>query len=772
MKSNTSHAWKFFRAGGFDQVKLDTGADLMNLDQLDQKLWVALACPTTGLEFCSKTAALIDTDKDGRIRAPELIGAIKWAGSMLKNPDDLIKGGDSVAFSAISDATPEGKQLLASAKQICANLGKADATAISLADASDANKIFVNTTLNGDGVIIPESATDDATKAVVNDIAACFGTVPDRSGKVGIDQAKVDAFFAECAAFDAWMKKAEADAANILPAGEATHAAAAAVRALKAKVDDYFGRCRLAAYDPRALALLNRKEEEYLAIAAKDMSITAAEIAGFPLAQVAAGRALPLKGAVNPAHAAAVAALQANAVKPLLGDKAELTEADWTALLAKLGAFECWSAGKAGAAVEKLGIKRVREVLGGKAKDNVNALIAKDKALEPEATSIANVEKLCRYVRDLHLLCVNFVNFKDLYDGDEPAIFQCGTLYLDQRSCNLCLTVEDAGKHATMAGLAGAYLAYCDCVRKGTGEKRSIVAIFSQGDDDNLMAGRNGIFYDRKGRDWDATITKILSNPISLRQAFWSPYKKLVRMIEEQIAKRAAAADADATAKLAKTAEATANADKAKAEEKKIDVGVVAAMGVAFGAIGAAIGSMLGLFKGIAPWQFPLIVMGFMLLISGPSLILAFMKLRKRNLGPILDANGWAVNAKAKVNVPFGTSLTGIAKLPPGATVDVSDKFAEKSSAWPKILMVLFFVWWIHSYLNYEGWIYRWTDGQYGRPTPEVQKQIEKREKEAAEKKAAEDKAAAEAKVAAEKAAAEAAAKAAATPAPAPAPAK
>ena len=127
----------------------------------------------------------------------------------------------------------------------------------------------------------------------------------------------------------------------------------------------------------------------------------------------------------------------------------------------------------------------------------------------------------------------------------------------------MCLTVDDAGKHATMAGLAGAYLAYCDCVRKGTGEKMSIVATFSQGDDDNLMVGRNGIFYDRKGRDWDATITKIVDNPISIRQAFWSPYKKLVRMIDEQVAKRAAAADAAADAKLAATAQGAAAADKA-----------------------------------------------------------------------------------------------------------------------------------------------------------------------------------------------------------------
>ncbi len=762
-KPKNVYPWRFFRAGGFDQVKLETGADLMNLDKLDKKLWVALACPTTGLEFDPKTLALIDTDKDGRIRAPELIEAVKWAGSMLKNPDVLVQGGDLVSFSAINDATPEGKQLLASARQIAENLGNKEAAAVSLADASDANKIFINTTFNGDGIIIPESASDEATRSVINDIAACLGTVSDRSGKPGIDQLKADTFFAECSAFDAWTKQAEANATEILPAGPATAAASAAVKAIKAKVDDFFGRCRLAAFDSRAIPMLNRKEEEYLAIAAAELSIDASAVADFPLAQIAADKALPLTRGVNPAHAAAIATLRASAIRPLLGEKSELTEIDWLALQAKLSAFENWNAGKVGCSVEKLGLARIREILRSPAPAKINALLAQDKAVEPQATAIGNVEKLARYVRDLHRLCINFVNFKDLYDGGDPAIFQCGTLYLDQRSCNLCLPVEDAARHALMAGLAGAYLAYCDCVRKATGEKKTIVAIFSQGDDDNLMVGRNGVFYDRKGRDFDATITKIIANPISLRQAFWLPYKKLIRMVEEQIAKRAAAADADATAKLAKTAATTVNADKSKpAEPKKVDVGTVAALGVAFSALSAVAVGFLGLFKGIAPWEIPLIILGLLLLISVPSLLLAFMKLRKRNLGPILDANGWAVNAKAKINVPFGTSLTGIAKLPPGSTVDISDKYAEKSAAWPRVLLVLFLAWWIYAFLNDdEGRLWRWTHERYGKIPVKVQ---EARDKAKAEKDAA-DKAKAE-KNAAEKSASESAIEPAAAKSP------
>ena len=676
-----SHKWKFFRAGGFDQVKLETGADLAHLDQLDQKLWVALACPTRGLEFDSRTLDLIDADKDGRVRAPEIIAAAQWATSLLKNPDELIKGAPSLPLAAINDATPEGKQVLASAKQILTNLGKPTAAAIDLADTADTAKIFAATNFNGDGIIPADAASDEATQAVLGEILATFGAETDRSGKPGINQAKADAFFAEVQAHVAWWQQAAADP-TILPLGDATAAAAAVVKKVQPKVDDYFARCRLAAFDARAIAALNREEKDYLALAAKELTITAAEIAALPLAQVAAGKPLPLGDGVNPAWAEALAALQAVAVKPLLGEKTFLTEADWNGLVAKFAPFSAWSAAKVGAKVETLGLPRLRAILAGGTQAKIAALIAQDQALEPEASAIAVVEKLIRYNRDLHTLCINFVSFKNFYSRTTPAIFQAGRLFLDQRSCDLCLTVEDAGRHATMAGLAGAYLAYVDCVRKATGEKLSILAIFSQGDDDNLMVGRNGIFYDRKGRDFDATITKIVANPISLRQAFWAPYKKLVRIIEEQVAKRAADADANVNAQLAAVSTATVNPTAAAPVKSKIDTGTLAAIGLVLTTLMGALGTIFAKILGLEWWQIPLALVAIILAISLPSVLIAWLKLHKRNLGPILDANGWAVNAKAKMNVPFGTSLTQVAVLPAGSQRDLVDPFAEKKKPW------------------------------------------------------------------------------------------
>ncbi|MCH8339837.1 MAG: hypothetical protein IH858_13500 [Chloroflexi bacterium] len=85
----------------------------------------------------------------------------------------------------------------------------------------------------------------------------------------------------------------------------------------------------------------------------------------------------------------------------------------------------------------------------------------------------------------------------------------------------------------------------------------------------------------------------------------------------------------------------------------------------------------------------PLAVVGLFFAISGPSMAAAYLSLRKRNLAPILDANGWAVNARAVINFSFGASLTSIAKLPEGSEHSLKDPFAVKRKRW-KPLLALF----------------------------------------------------------------------------------
>ena len=675
--SAATHAWTFFRTGGLDQVALTTGADLLALEQLDQKLWVALSCPVKGLELDEKTLALIDTDGDGRIRAPELIAVIKWAASHLNDVGVLLAGTDGLPVAAFNAATPEGQASLASARQILSNLGRKDGATLTVADASDTAKIFAASPLNGDGVIPPDATTDAVVQQLIKDIIACTGGKADRNGAVGVTADHVTAFFSDLTAFTAWARKSSDPA--ITPFGAGTAAALAAVNTVRAKLDDYFARCRLAAFDARALAALNRSETEFIAIAVKDMKITSEEVAGFPLSRIEAGRALPLFEGTNPAWATALAKLHAETIVPAFGaTKIALTEADWTALKGKLAAHEAWLAAKVGASVEKLGIARAAELLAGQGRAAVEALVAQDLALASGFATIATVEKLARLHRDLRALLHNFVNFADFYSRDKWAVFQAGTLYLDSRSTELCIRVDGPNP---LAAMSKTYIAYCACSRPGAGPL-TIAACFTQGDSDFLFVGRHGVFYDRKGRDWDAIITSIVDNPISVRQAFWAPYKKFVRLIEEQVAKRAAAAEAASSDKLATAAEKAAHADKAKTAEppKKFDLALITGIGVALGSIGGFLAAIFSNFVNLGLWM-PLGVLGIILLISGPSMIIAWLKLRQRTLGPLLEGNGWAVNGRVKINIPFGTALTDIAVLPAGAKRSLEDPYEDKEAA-------------------------------------------------------------------------------------------
>jgi hypothetical protein len=691
-----THTWKFFRAGGFDQVQIDNGADLLALKELDQKLWVALSCPTRGIEFDTKTLDLIDHDADAHVHANEVLAAIAWAGGLLRNSDLLVEGSDRVALADIDDSSEEGQQVLASAQYILKNLGKPDAAEISLADMSDIEKFVAGLEFNGDGVIPAGQIADAGLRATVEDIIKCRGSVADVSGKAGVNQETSDAFFAEVAAYSEWQAKGDGDA-HIRFLEEKTLEAADAFRAVKEKVSDYFTRCQLAAYDGRAATPLSRSADDYKSIAAQTLSAQNTDIASFPLATVEPDKPLPLSSGVNPAWQKQIDALRRQAIVPLFGEKQVLLASEWDELCAKFAAFEAWQGAKPDSSVEQLGKMRLSEISGSNHQKAINDLIIQDKAVEKEVKAIRSVEQLLRYNRDLFKLINNFVSFRSFYTGRDKAIFQLGTLYLDGRSCELCVRVEDIGKHAEFANMSGLYLAYCDCVRKGGAEKMSIAAAFTDGDSDFLMVGRNGIFYDRKGQDWDASIVRIVDHPISIRQAFWSPYKKLIKFINEQLeklaARKAAAADEKLIAAAAMpTPPVTPGAPPPPPPKPPFDVGkfagIFAAIGLALGAIGGILASLVSGILGLQLWQIPLAIIGLILLISGPAMIVAWFKLKKRNLGPVLDANGWAINARARINIPFGKSLTKMAYLPEGSRRSLSDPYAEKKPVWPYFVLI------------------------------------------------------------------------------------
>ncbi|MCQ2317102.1 MAG: hypothetical protein MJZ85_10570 [Bacteroidales bacterium] len=686
MKSNGNYDWKFSTIGGVTRVNIDCGEDIAHLDELDQKLWTTLSCPITGLEIDEKTMQMLDTNGDGKIHVNEVIAAAKWLTSVVKNPDVLTRREDTFHLSDFNQDNEEGKRLHDSASNIVENLDH-DKDIITVADVSDSMAIFAKTRFNGDGIITANSTDDTDLKGIIGNIISMVGSATDRSGDPGVNTDHIEKFYTDLADFTAWKEAGETGKDGIFVYGDNTADATAAIDAIKAKLDDYFMRCKLAAFDAGSTTALDVSTAKIGEISNKNLSECNDEISTYPLTHVNAEMKLHLNAGINPAWKAAF-----NNIKTLVFNveypEAEfITEEQWDAVQAKVGAYRAYMAAKKGGNVEGLGYDAAKALLDNNRKADLLEIVAQDKALESTANSIDTINKFMHLYRDFFTVLMNFVTFSDFYSRDKKAVFQAGTLYIDQRSCDLCIKVTDMGKQTASAGLSNMYIVYCDCTCKSKPAKMTIGAVITDGDIGNIRVGKNAIFYDRDGLDWDATVTSIIDNPISVRQAFWSPYRKLGEFIEKTINKNAEAKDAEVMGNLtAKVEGGGATAAKQPFDMTKY-VSMFAMVGVAVGAVGGALALLVDSVKGLHWWHWIAIIAGVMLVISGPAMIKAWLKLRKRNLSPLLNANGWAVNAKVLVNVRFGETLTHIAKYP---IVKTKDPFAKKKMpVWKKILLWL-----------------------------------------------------------------------------------
>lgn len=455
------------------------------------------------------------------------------------------------------------------------------------------------------------------------------------------------------------------------PYGANSDDAVAAVDAVKDKIADYFMRCKFIQFHSESTAALDVNAEKVAAISEKNLATCVGEISTYPISRPIASCVLPINEGINPAWQAAFGKVKTLVLDVDYPEKESLTEAEWNACVAKCDAYVASKADKTTAINEEQSAKVTEE----------------HDAIKP-------LERLLHLNRDFYTLLRNYVMMSDFYDRSKDAIFQAGKLYIDSRCLNLCMRVSDAAKHLNDSRISGMFLVYCTCTSRVKNATMNIVAVLTDGDLDNLRVGKNAVFYDRSGQDWDAVVTHILDNPISIRQAFWSPYKKIGTFITEKINKSAAEKEAKQMEEMTAKADGVSLSGENKEGQKKqaFDIakfaGIFAAIGMAIGFITSALtGLLTTFFKN--PISMVLFVVLIMLCVSGPSMFIAWSKLRKRNLGPVLNANGWAVNAKIVVNTRFGATLTELSHFP---KVVLDDPFAEKKM--PKWLrwLISFFV--------------------------------------------------------------------------------
>lgn len=691
-RASKSHRWKFSYIGKTLQVDIQSEADLRHLRSLDPKLWTALSCPVNGLEIDPKTLALIDRDQDGRVRLEEVLDAVEWMVQRMKSVDSIFAGGP-LPLDAVSGGGPEGEALVASARKISEHTGGQDSSSLSVEQTTAFDSALSQARFNGDG-IVPRSALEKELYPTFDMILSAKDPVMDRGGEPGLNAAIISEFFDELRGFETWWSQGESESGEgeeIFPLGADTSAAFAAMEAVEHKIEDYFGRGRLVAYDERAGDALNREAGIYEKVAAEDFSVSRSEIASLPIARVTPLGHLPLLDGVNPEWSARLNDFRDKVVLPLKqGDGTSLSPEDWNSIKQVFAPLRKWNESRPDSKVGALGIEKVRTLLQSDHQDRLQKAVSDDFALAGELKAVGEVQKMARFHRDLIRLLRNFVNFRDFYEGKCEAVFQAGQLFLDGKEFRLCIRVGDPARHAILAPSSRGYVIYCECRRKDAPGSFSIAAVATAGDSANLRVGRNGVFRDSRGRLWDATVTRLVENPISIRAAFFEPYIRVGRFVSDQIEKWANSKDDAARERLESGMQKMSPASGGTPAKGGLgQIGGIAALmaagGIALGAVGAGLSAVFETFSEMPFWEVPLVFFGIILLISLPSMFIAWMKLRKRTLAPLLDAAGWAVNGRTLISFASGRRLTRRAALPAGAMVELGGKSSVRT--WLLVLL-------------------------------------------------------------------------------------
>ena len=345
-----------------------------------------------------------------------------------------------------------------------------------------------------------------------------------------------------------------------------------------------------------------------------------------PLVTEEPDKALPLKEHLNPKYLEAILDFAEKCVKPLVGEKNTLSRMEWKAVKAKFAPYRAWIAAK--------------PVMSPGSKDD-----------------LVDEERFLRYKLHMGELLQNYVTMDRLYGLDSWAIFQTGILRIDGREMNLCFHVGSEATHSALVDKSNCCVIYLKLSRPAEKAERLVCAVVTAGKVGTLYVGRNGVFYDRDGKDWEAVITKVVENQVSLAEAFWAPWKKIGEGIAGTVKKFIGDKQAKATDSVQKGTESTQAGGAAMASS-------IAAIGIGIGMVGAAAASLMAAISSMPAWKIAVSVVVLVLLVSVPSMILAWFKLRRRDLGVILNACGWAINRPMHFSMKRAAAFTKCAPDP------------------------------------------------------------------------------------------------------------
>ena len=655
---------KFRRIGGSSQLVIESANDFRNAYELDPAHWTLTSIPAKNLLCPAEFLALIPQDASGRIHVKDVRALLKWVISTVADLSDFITAAPALRLAALNTDDADGLRAKETAVLALKRIGAQTDSEIPIEQINEFKTLVSNALQNGDGIIPPGPVQDEITAECIKFAMAAVGSQKDISGADGVGAAELDAFEAMLNGFLAWTDEGIAREKELFPYAAATAGLWSKYLAVAADVDDYFESCHAlvfaGSHDSSSRVPMNTFDSN-------DSSSVKDFFKKAPLAPADPACVLHLNERVNPTRAGVLTAFFEAFRAAVPGEADAISESEWTAFKAAIAPYGDWTGRKNTAKLDGLDIARLRAIAASKAFENIRAMIAEDAVVSNNVTCCDLVRKVIICQTNLREFLNNFINMEALFAPEKRSFILAGKLVMNGFNFHMCMIVHDVAAHKKIAATSNVCVMYINATT-GTApavKSMTLAVAVTAGTMRRLFVGKSGVFYTPDGLIWDAVITDLIQQPVSLKEAILMPFYRIGDIIQNQAEKHFAAKTN------AFEADVTKNVDSklAGGEQPKKEGGLNMPMlimggGVGIAALGSSFAFMAKSLQGVSVWRILAVLLGIFIIICAPFVILSLLKLFRRSLTRFLEANGCALNREMRLTLALGRIFTYVPRIP------------------------------------------------------------------------------------------------------------
>jgi hypothetical protein len=653
------------RYGGDWQPSLDNFDDAVAALALPDTAWAVLSCPIDGMDLDANFVALIDRDADGRVRTDDVREAVAWTASMLCNLRGVTEG---VAQLRVDDLTELAGGHRDTALALTAALGHDDSVALTLADLRNTEALCQCGDRDGDGVV-PVHCLPPELQAAAESILSVCPAEQALNGNLGVTRAVLEQFATERDAAIAWFDEEQGRS----PWGEATVDLARSLVDCDSAVQAWFSLSKLVVVDPASAQIIEQGSAEHAlrAPVGQDPARLAALLDELPLASPDVGGFLTFE-CIRPGsrHEALLALRDA-----VFDRAASLSAGEWDAALTTAHKIVAWENAGSLLVARPLGVDVLRGI-GNHTLNELRLCCELDERNRQYFTHLHELEKLLVYQRDLFRFCRNFIAFTDLMDPNRRALFERGTLILDGRTFHFAMRVRDIKRHKARAELSGIFVLYVQVAfRREASDAPTLETVavpVTRGTSAGLGVHRRGVFVDRDGHYHEALVVGVVENPVSFTEALLTPFGRVGQYLSGKLEKLTQKLDGDFDKQVTDISKLPAAPPPAP--------GMNPLMGgtIAFAALGSAFAFITKQLSEIGGPRILIALVILSALVAIPTVLVASVRLYRRNLAGLIAASDWALNDRMRLTASLGRLFTRRPALPAKVVAATRDRALEQ----------------------------------------------------------------------------------------------